>query len=107
MGHKGINTLCKYLSWNTNISTLNLSTNSINNEELLFLVEELKDNKTLENLDLSMNRFDSLILTELCEMIETTCIKTISFKDNNIGRKGAIQIAKILFPDTSKSNIRS
>ena len=61
----GINTLCKYLEWNKNIKTLNLSTNSINNEELQFLIEKLKYNTNIETLDLSMNRFDSLIIQDL------------------------------------------
>lgn len=99
----GIEQLCQYLTWNKNISTLNLAKNSINNELLEYILDVLKDNENLKILDLSMNRFDSLIIPDLCAIIESTRIRTLILKDNNLGKKGAMKISKTFFQETSKS----
>jgi hypothetical protein len=84
---------------------LNLSTNSINNDELDNLLLGIENNFSLKTLDLSMNRFDSSIIPKLCDIIETTRVKNLILKDNNLGKRGVTTIAQVLFHDGSKSKL--
>lgn len=97
--------LSRCLKSNITLSILDLSSTSINNEEMLILLEGLKDNKSLTSLNLSNNKFDKTVIEQFSEAIVTTQIQILNLKDNQFENKGIITFAEFWFDEKSVNAI--
>ena len=75
--------ICKGLQNNSSLKTINLSSNLINNETIKYVADYLKNNKTLEYIDLTIN--DSCTISGLKILLEglefnTTLLKCDIFE---------------------------
>ena len=105
IGLQGVVMLSRCLKSNITLSILDLSSTSINNEEMLILLEGLKDNKSLTSLNLSNNKFDKTVIEQFSEAIVTTQIQILNLKDNQFENKGIITFAEFWFDEKSVNAI--
>lgn len=103
IGLQGSISLSKCLSVNKTLSILDISSNSIKNEEIEILVEGLTNNKTLLSLNISNNKFDFQVMEKFGQWLETTNIQILDLKSNSLGSKGILAYAEAWINDKSKN----
>ena len=94
---KGAITLVKVLKENRTLQQLNVSRNSIGKGGATALAEMLKDNRTLEQLDVFGNSIGGGGATALVEMLkENRTLQQLNVGWNSIGKGGATALAEML-----------
>ena len=94
---KGAITLVKVLKENTTLQELDVSINSIGEGGATALAVMLKENRTLQHLDVSSNSIGERGATALAEMLkENTTLQQLTVGNNSIGEGGATALAEML-----------
>lgn len=102
IGYNSINNLnmkyiCDAVKDNTSLVSLSLSNNNIRNHEVIYITDMLKNNKNLRSLDLNHNKITKYDIINIGNIIkETKIVTNLMIDDNNIGRKERRMIEEIL-----------
>lgn len=99
--------LVRAIRHNTNLVHLDISHNSLGTDEapLMALADTLRQNKTLEYLNLASNQIRAkpvLVLTDC--MTENTSLKTVVLRGNPIGSAGGMAVFRLIARCDSKAS---
>ena len=98
----GATALAEMLKENTTLQQLNISGNSIGQGGATALAEMLKENTTLQQLNISGNSIGQGGATALAEMLkENTTLQQLDVSINSIGQGGATALAEMLKENTT------
>lgn len=97
MSEECVNSLCKALSDNIHLSTLNISGNEIGDEGVKKLSKVLAMNISLTSLDISGNMITFQGIRELCKaLVVNKTLTSLDISYNRIGNEGIRELSKAL-----------
>ena len=99
--------LCEAIKVNKTLTNLDLSVNGINEAGATSIAEAIKVNKTLTNLKLSVNRISDAGATYIAEAIKVNKILTnLDLSVNGINEAGATSIAEAIKVNKTLTNLK-
>ncbi|XP_068753925.1 nucleotide-binding oligomerization domain-containing protein 2-like [Montipora capricornis] len=101
IGDEDASSLSQALAVNTSLTTLDLTWNSIGDEDASSLSQALAVNTSLTTLDLSHNSIGAEGATSLSQALAVnTSLTTLDLSDNSIGAEGATSLSQALAVNT-------